>query len=63
METNAIAKIPDSLDHDNKVNKKPNPMTKIEVTDSEVIGKNTIDANKTVDAEEKKLIKTTENTP
>ena len=32
-------------------------MTKIEVKDSEVIGKNTIDANKTVDAEEKKIIK------
>ena len=35
-------------------------MTKIEVTDSEVIGKNTIDTNKNVDAEEKKIIKTTE---
>ena len=35
-------------------------MTKIEVTDSEVIDKNTIDANKTVDAEEKKIIRNTE---
>ena len=48
MDTNNCNKTPDSLDHDNKVNKKPNPMTKIEVKDSEVIGKNTIDANKTL---------------
>ena len=35
-------------------------MTMIEETDSEDIDKNTIDANKNVDAEEKKIIKTTE---